>query len=74
MKLCPVNSKILRQLWSVVEQTQTSTLLGLDDADLVQQLLQQIDSTLSNEEVYTLSSYIFSRTNLIRDLAIARGV
>jgi hypothetical protein len=75
MKVCPVNSKTLRLLWSVVDQTQTATLLGLNDTDLVKQLLRQLgnEAILSREETHTLSDYIFSKTSLIRDLAIARS-
>ncbi|BAY96749.1 hypothetical protein NIES37_06860 [Tolypothrix tenuis PCC 7101] len=75
MNVCLVNSKILRQLWSVIEQTQTSTLVGLSDTDLAKQLLGQVDSktALSREEKNSLSDYIFSRTQLIRDLAFARS-
>ncbi|UKO98781.1 hypothetical protein [Nostoc sp. UHCC 0870] len=74
MKVCPINSKILRQIWSVVEQTQSSTLLRLSDPDLVSQLLTQLDreQALSSEEINSVNTYLFSRTNLIRDLAIAR--
>lgn len=69
-----MNTKILRQLWALVEQTQASTLLALNDADLVKQLLRQMDSktVLSSEDIHTLSDYLGSRTELIRDLAIAR--
>ncbi|WP_242040258.1 hypothetical protein [Anabaena subtropica] len=69
-----MNSQILRQIWSLVEQTQSSTLLKLSDTDLVKQLLMQLDSqqALSCEEINSVNSYLFSRTNLIRDLAIAR--
>jgi hypothetical protein len=58
----------------VIEQTQASTLLRLDDTDLVNQLLKQLDTKkpLSSEETNTLSAYLYSRTPLIRDLAIAR--
>ncbi|MBU7585002.1 MAG: hypothetical protein KAF91_19195 [Nostoc sp. TH1S01] len=75
MKMCLVNSKILRQLWAVVEQTQSSTLLGLNDKDLVKLLLGQIQSNkvLDNEETLSLTDYIYSRTLLIRDLAQARS-
>jgi hypothetical protein len=75
MKVCPINSKILRQIWSVVEQTQSSTLLRLSDPDLVSQLLTQLDreQALSSEEINSVNTYLFSRTNLIRDLAIARS-
>ena len=58
----------------MIEQTQASTLLRLDDTDLVNQLLKQLDTKkpLSSEETNTLSAYLYSRTPLIRDLAIAR--
>ncbi|MBC1216786.1 hypothetical protein GNE08_21505 [Trichormus variabilis ARAD] len=74
MKVCPVNSKTLRQIWSLVEQTQSSTLLRLSDTDLVKQLLRQLNSqqALSIEEINSVNSYLSSRTNLIRDLATAR--
>lgn len=69
-----VNSLTLRQLWSVVEETQTNTLLKFSDAELIQQLLKQLEkkSLLSSEEVGTMSNYISSRVPLIRDLALAR--
>lgn len=65
---------ILRQLWSVVEATQANTLLKLDDASLVQWLLKQTKSqaSLDQNEVHSLSDYIYSRLNLIRDLAEER--
>ncbi|WGV23625.1 hypothetical protein [Halotia branconii] len=76
MKTYSINSKILRQLWSIVEETQTSTLLGLNDTDLVKQLLEQIEKqkALNPQETNTLSAYIHSKTLLIRDLAQARLV
>ena len=69
-----MNSSILRQLWSVVEETQSSLLLRLSDTELVKQLLSQLESTnsLSNEEAIAISGYIHSKTSLIRDLALAR--
>ncbi len=65
---------ILRQLWSVVETTQSNTLLKLDDASLVQWLLKQIknQASLDQQEIHVLSDYIYSRLNLIRDLAQER--
>ncbi len=65
---------ILRQLWSVVETTQSNTLLKLDDASLVQWLLKQIQtkSSLDHNETNILSDYIHSRLTLIRDLAQQR--
>ncbi|MBW4613752.1 MAG: hypothetical protein KME21_10820 [Desmonostoc vinosum HA7617-LM4] len=70
-----MNSSTLRQLWFVIEQTQTSILLGFNDADLVQQLLKQLerDRLLSGEEINTTRAYLRSRVPLIRDLAMARS-
>lgn len=65
---------ILRQLWSVVETTQSNTLLKLDDASLVQWLLKQTKNkaSLDQNEIHILSDYIYSHLNLIRDLAQER--
>lgn len=62
---------ILRQLWSIVETTQSQILLKLDDAHLVQWLLKQtkLKTSLNQNELDVLSDYISSRLNLIRDLA-----
>lgn len=65
---------ILRQLWSVVETTQSNTLLKLDDASLVQWLLKQTKNkaSLDGDETNVLTNYIESRLTLIRDLAQQR--
>lgn len=65
---------ILRQLWSVVEMTQSNILLKLDDASLVQWLLKQTktQAPLDLDETNVLSQYIHSRLTLIRDLAQQR--
>jgi len=59
---------ILRQLWSIVETTQSNTLLLLDDASLVQWLLKQTKTkaSLDHNEIHILSDYIHSRLTLIR--------
>jgi hypothetical protein len=65
---------MLRQLWSVVEATQSHTLLKLDDDSLVQWLLKQtkMKTLLDHDEMHVLSGYIQSRLTLIRDLARER--
>ncbi len=70
-----MNSSILRQIWNIVEQTQSTVLLRLSDMDLVKQLLSQLSNQtkLSKEELNTVSLYLSSRTALIRDLAAARS-
>jgi succinate dehydrogenase flavin-adding protein (antitoxin of CptAB toxin-antitoxin module) len=66
--------KILRQLWSVVENSQTKTLLHMDDASLVQWLVKQTttQALLDPNETDFLCDYIQSRLTLIRDLAYER--
>jgi hypothetical protein len=69
-----LNSSELRHLWSVVEGTQTSILLGADDADLIQQLMRQIEFTglFTSDQINMFNAYLRSRVLLIRDLASAR--
>lgn len=66
--------KIMRLLWSVIEASQTKTLLQLDDASLVQWLIKQTTdrASLDCSETDFLSDYIKSRLPLIRDIARER--
>jgi len=65
---------MLRQLWSLIETTQATVLVNLDDATLVQWLLKQLkmNSALNGKEADLLNEYIQSRLCLIRDLAQQR--
>lgn len=65
---------MLRQLWSLIETTQATLLVNLDDATLVQWLLKQLktNSVLNGNETDMLNDYIESRLSLIRDLAEQR--
>ncbi len=67
---------MLRQLWSLIETTQATLLVTLDDATLVQWLLKQLEmnSALNGKETDLLDEYIQSRLSLIRDLAQQRLV
>ncbi len=66
-----MNISILRQLWSLVETSQPSTLLNLDDESLVESLIDQLKAEypLCLQETQTVDVYIRSRTPLIRELA-----
>jgi hypothetical protein len=66
---------MLRQLWSLVENTQANLLLGLDDPTLVDWLLAQLnqEKSLNNQESDLFSDYIRSRIALIRELAQQRA-
>ncbi|MCU0550939.1 MAG: hypothetical protein MUC48_16455 [Leptolyngbya sp. Prado105] len=69
-----MNPSLIRQLWTMVETTQATHLVNLDDAHLVQSLLCQVNTQqpLNSEENSLLSNYVYSRLALIRDLAYER--
>ncbi|AFY53573.1 hypothetical protein Riv7116_0998 [Rivularia sp. PCC 7116] len=66
----------MRHVWSVIEETETKTILSLNDTDLIGQLLGKLESRklLSGEQIKEMSIYISSRVPLIRDLAHSRMV
>ena len=66
-----MNPVVLRKTWSVVATAPLSSLLGLSDADLVKELVAKVVSQtpLSHEEEKSISTYLYSKTTLIRDLA-----
>ena len=66
----------MRHVWSVIEETETKTILNLNDTDLIGQLLKQLENKklLSSEQINEMSTYISSRVPLIRDLAQSRAV
>ena len=66
----------MRHVWSVIEETETKTILSLNDTDLIGQLLNKLESKklLNGEQINEMSCYIRSRVPLIRDLAQTRMV
>lgn len=64
----------MRQLWALIESTQVTTLLQLDDLTLVQWLLKQFTAqqVIDEQETSSLNTYINSRLPLIRDTALER--
>ena len=69
-----IQISLLRNLWQVVEETQSGILLRLNDHDLVSELLRNIQGrrSLSGPESQVLCHYLKTRTSLIRDLAASR--
>lgn len=65
---------LLRQLWSVVDSTQNSVILSLDDQGLVSWLMDQLtrQSPLDSRELSQVSHYIQMKLPLIRDMAQGR--
>ena len=69
-----LNSMTLRQLWLVIEQIQTHTLLELSVLELSRKIQTQLaqQSCLSTAELMEVECYIQSRMPLIRDSAESR--
>ncbi|TVQ09714.1 MAG: hypothetical protein EA368_08825 [Leptolyngbya sp. DLM2.Bin27] len=69
-----MNPHLLRHLWSLVERSQSSHLLALDDNSLVCWLLEQFagQQCIDPAETDQLNRYIRAKIPLIRDLAQER--
>jgi len=66
-----MNPHLLRQLWSLVEGSQSHWILSLDDNSLAHWLIDQVsdDRSLDSAETDHLNCYIRTRIPLIRDIA-----
>ena len=66
-----MNPHLLRQFWTLVEQSQEHRILSLDDNSLVHWLIDQVsgERSLDSTETANLNCYIRSRIPLIRDIA-----
>ena len=69
-----MNPNLLRHLWSLVDRSQSSHLLALDDNSLVCWLLDQFarQQLIDLAETDQLNHYIRAKIPLIRDLAQER--
>ncbi|WP_299485513.1 hypothetical protein [Acaryochloris sp. IP29b_bin.137] len=69
-----MNSNRLRQVWEVIETTQTDVLTQLNDKQLVQVLLTNLKerNLLPTSEEANTKAYLQSRLLLIRELAQSR--
>ena len=69
-----LTAQTMQRIWAIVESTQVCTLLQVDDAALVQLLLQKFKSQemLDTYTDNSLNSYIKSKLLLIRDTAEGR--
>ncbi|HEY9860015.1 MAG TPA: hypothetical protein V6D16_10965 [Candidatus Obscuribacterales bacterium] len=69
-----ITPKMMRQLWTLVDTTQVSTLLQFDDSALVQLLLKQFttEQPIDAQAAQCLNTYIQEKLPLIRDTAESR--
>ncbi|MDJ0598276.1 MAG: hypothetical protein QNJ37_05495 [Crocosphaera sp.] len=66
-----MNTTIMRQLWSIIEESSEKPLTGLNDSDLINQILTKLSSkqNLSSEDCCRINAYLRSRILLIREMA-----
>jgi len=67
---------LLRQFWQLIEETQTSRILGMDDTSLAKWLTHELiehNISIDRTEASAINSYIRQKTPLIRDLAYQRS-
>jgi hypothetical protein len=62
---------LMRQLWFLVEGTQASLILALEDESLIQRLTAQMQ-VMDTESRLAVDMYIQDKLPLIRDLARSR--
>ncbi|MBD2363612.1 hypothetical protein H6G36_20875 [Anabaena minutissima FACHB-250] len=69
-----ITTKMMQQLWAVIESTNVTTLLQFDDMALVQLLLQQLKAKqgIDAQSDSSINTYIKSKLPLIRDTAESR--
>lgn len=67
---------MIRQLWALIESTQTTTLLQFEDSALVQLLLGRFvaQQPIDDQATTSLNSYIRTKLPLIRDTAEGRAI
>ncbi|BAT55399.1 unknown protein [Nostoc sp. NIES-3756] len=69
-----ITTKMMQQLWAVIESTNVGILLQFDDVALVQLLLQKLNNKheVDIQADTSLNTYITSKLPLIRDTAESR--
>ena len=65
-----IESKIVHAVWSSIAAIEKQILPQLDDSDLIHQIIQQAERSLSlsSEDRESLMNYISSKIGLIRDI------
>lgn len=71
-----MNPMHMRHFWSLVEASQATQLLQLDDHNLFAWLMDQLqlEQPLDRSEMISIGSYVQTKLPLVRDMAQARLV
>ncbi len=72
-----IQASLIRQVWEVIEETQSIALLQWSDQDMVHQLTCRLQGqrSLNGQELKEVTRYLSDRTVLIRDVvADRRGI
>ncbi len=66
-----MNTTIMRQLWSIIAESSGKTLTGLNDSDLINQILSKLSNqqNLSSEDCGVINAYLRSKILLVREMA-----
>ncbi|MGD1903560.1 MAG: hypothetical protein ACFB9N_15105 [Geitlerinemataceae cyanobacterium] len=67
---------LMRQFWQLIEETQTSRLLGMDDKSLASWLTHELiehNVAIDRTDASAIDNYIRQKAPLIRDLAHQRA-
>ena len=66
-----LESSIVRAVWSAVEMINKQALLHLNDADIVQQIIEQVEPVLNLniQQRQSLVNYVSSKVLLMKDIA-----
>lgn len=71
-----MNTTLLRKTWNVIESTNAGELLEISEPELIQRLLRRLDAQnpLADQERTSVSDYLLTKMNLIKDTAESRLV
>lgn len=71
-----MNTTLLRKTWNVIESTNAGELLEISEPELIQRLLRRLDAQnpLADQERISVSDYLLTKMNLIKDTAESRLV
>ena len=69
-----MNTRLLRQTWSLIETINALELVEIGETELIQKLLDRLDAhkPLADRERTCINNYVHAKIGLIKDTAEAR--